>query len=345
MVSPNVDFPSDFWLENGSINPRYMTYPGQEPEPEPEPDTLLFRRWSELAPAINADPLDGDHIRPGKTTLLFGQPGTFKSWWTMFRAMRITSLGKTVCWYDTEEGEAGFVERLNAVLDGWQYIGAGYDLENGNLFYGGMERLLKDDKRLPNELAVLRPSMVVIDTGGMAAGGTIDESLVSAFWTTLAAACPNDCAILVITHPTKGGSATAMGSQLWTSRSREIYEATDERFGDINMMTVTDVKLKMVPSHSYRYDFGNGAVETEIFGFVSEGAIKRQSYNSLIASALSNGSMTRADLWTAIHEDDPDRVKRSFETIISRLLKQQRLLALPNGHIGLAADVLNYQQP
>ena len=337
MVSPNVDFPSDFWLENGNINPKYMTYPGEAPEPEPEPLTPLFRRWSELAPAINADPLDGDHIRPGKTSLLFGQPGTFKSWWTMFRAMRIASNGKTVCWYDTEEGEAGFVERLNAILDGWQHTGAGYDLENGNLYYGGMERLLKDEKRLPAELAVLNPSMVVIDTGGMAAGGTIDESLVAAFWATLAASCPNDCAILVITHPTKGGSATAMGSQLWTSRSREIYEATDDRFGEDLIMTVTDVKLKMVPSHSYRYDFRNGAVETEMFGFMSESVVKRMTLNALIASILKGGSMTRADLWIEIKSEDEDRVKSTYESMVSRALRQGWIIALPNGHLGLAA--------
>ena len=335
-MSISSDFPPDFWMPDGNINPKYDQLAGQPPR-EPFVQGPLFRLWSELTPNVNAEGLDGDHLRPGKTTLLFGQPGTFKSWWAMFRAMRIAASGKTVCWYDTEEGESGFVERLNAIRDGWDHIGAGYELDAGRLYYAGMERLLKDEHRLGLELGILNPDMVVIDTGGMAAGGTIDESLVAAFWNTLAGACPSHAAVLVITHPTKQDSPTAMGSQLWTSRSREIYETKDDRFGPSSIVTISDVKLKIVPPHSYEYTFTHGAIEVERLGYISDDAIRKMGYKELIYETLRRGSMTRADLWVNIKEQDDARVKTTFESAVSRALKQGHLIALVDGKIGLAA--------
>ena len=176
--------------------------------------------------------------------------------------------------------------------------------------------------RLPVELGVINPDLVVIDTGGMAAGGTIDESLVAAFWNTLAAACPKEAAVLVITHPTKQDSPTAMGSQLWTSRSREIYETKDDQIGPSSVVTISDVKLKIVQPHSYEYTFNHGAIEVEKIGYISEETLKKMGYKDIIYQTLRQGALTRVDLWQEIKEQDDARVKTTFESAVSRALKQ-----------------------
>ena len=308
-----------------------------DPNALAEGETLgpLFRHWSELSPTIKAAGLDGDHLRPGKTTLLFGQPGTFKSWWAMFRAMRIAASGKTVAWFDTEEGEAGFAERLHAIQEGWAHIGAGYNIDDGRLYYASMERLIKDEERFPAEISTMNPDLVVIDVGIMASGSSVDESLVLAFWNALRVACPLQAAVLVISHPPKNEGQTAMGSQLWTSRSREIYEAKDDRFGPSSIVTISDVKLKIVPTHSYRYMFDHGAVEIEELGFMSDDAIKKMGYKELIYQTLRKGSITRAELWEAVQEQDEDRKKSTFESVVTRAAKRGYIITLPDGSLGL----------
>ena len=296
----------------------------------------LFRPLGTLAPSVDGLPLDGLHLRPGKTTLLFGQPGTGKSWWALFRAMRIAASGQNVCWYDTEEGEDGFRERADLIMEGWAGIGATYTPPLDTLHYGSMERLFAKEDRLDAELSAINPVLIVVDTGVMAAGAAVDEIMVAAFWAALARAAPREACVLVVTHPNKADSPTAIGSQLWTSRSREIYEVKAERFGRSFTSTVSDTKLKMVPECSYSYTFGAGAVETELLAFESEGATRRLSYPELIHEALTNGALTGEDLWQAVVERDESRVKKTHQNHVSRLKKNGHLTTLPDGRVGLA---------
>ena len=311
-----------------------------------EPLIELWGREDATPPTYLVDPL----LIEGYPNVLFGDPGTFKS-----AIAVIVSAISTLPWRDNPLRLSPPPRSCKALYLDWEADKQTTDwtlarLRRGSLLpefplsYRFCTRPLADDiEAIQSVAAESEANICIIDSLTMAAGGDLKEAVsATAFYGALRQLHMTS---LILAHNAKDNGTiqrvkTIFGSQVFTAQARNVWEVKKLQEPGENELQLGLFHRKAPPFSrlsrplGMRVTFVDSQITVKaedprgIREFVAELGIKAQ-----IQDALQQGAMAAPAIAAEIAAN-PDTVRAR----LNDLAKQGKVLKLPNGKWGLAAN-------
>lgn len=257
-------------------------------------------------------------IGAGHPTVLFGAPGTGKSflaqWWAMLllggvslpeMAVQVHTKAKTVLYLDWEGDKLAFQRRGRSIREGTA-------LGVSGLRYRRCTRPLASDvDQIRNSMEDFTPDLIVIDSLAPATGGDLNSSgPPNEFFTALRSLGGT---ALILAHTSKGAagtsSASIFGSVFFTALARSVWQIRSDSQAGEDQMSIALFHAK-VNYGRIEHPFGLTIYHSETATWFGPGlvddvtsAATARSLKDQILRALSQlGSTTAPDLADALGE-------------------------------------------
>lgn len=303
-----------------------------EDDPPPVPKRRRFRPWSlaELRKRPPPDFLIPEMLPDKGVSMLYGPPGSFKSFLACRWSFELASLGVPVA-YVAGEGASGAAQRIFA-LQALQDVPDDIPLHvlDAAPWASDGDQVIE----FVEELALLKPQLVVIDTLARAAVGmnendAKDMGLFVAFLDAIKVRL--NCAVLVIHHSGKDEGRGARGSNALQGAMDAAFEVkADKRTKSV---AVWCRRQKDAPEREEPWCFEG----REVAGQMVFQPIKHSDYIALTrvndnlapkeigallramgAVGEDSGVSTHALAFELVHRSDPDLSDEATETMIVR---------------------------
>ena len=272
------------------------------------------------------------YLAPGRVSIMFGVGGSGKSYFALYEAARLASLGKTVAWVDLEEGEEEWEKRLFGIMGENDIQVAG-----DNLLYVSSNTLLSENLGLAYKLRQAQVDYLFVDSAMQAVDSAKDEDSVGRLFRWVKSIGAGCLIIAHVPHADKDRKEP-YGSIRWFNECREVYRVDAQDLDDQTgfTMTITDTKLKREPQRAIRMVFSepyqlriSGGDPADV-----EASSKHLAVPQRIIQLLRGGAMPRKEIYQALKDGDDKLSGRSLPATISRMIHRGQLVETEKG-IGL----------